>query len=298
MKLLHRFSYFLAVALLICLANSSFAQNKQSKADSKPKAVTVGGSNESDPWNRVIPELQFDNVPLKDVVDYISEHVPEINFVIQAPVSTIPVSLKLRSVKLDDIFTALDICTKQTAGGGIDPSTGLPTPGNTLEIKKLSDRMVSFVAYEGSMRGMATMTVCRAFSLSRYLAGKADKEVNEAMTEIEDALQTAWKMLQVSDPANAKLVRPQLNLHRATKLLIVVGQPQQVQVVEEVINQLESGAGAEEAAAARAMNSRYGVPGGIGAPGGFPGQPGGLAPAAGTGVPGISPSPTQPNRGR
>jgi hypothetical protein len=234
--------------------------------------------------------------------------LPEINFVIQAPVKEIPVTLKLRSVTLDDIFTALDICTKQTPGGAIEPATGLPISGNTLEIKKLSDRMVTFMVYEGGMRAMSTMTVCRAFSLSRYLAGKADKEVNEAMTEIEDALQTAWKMLQAADQANSKLQRPQLNLHRATKLLIVVGHPQQVQVVEEVIGQLEMGSTAEEAAAARGLNARYGIPtpppgsypgAGSGLPQvPYPGAAGSLPSGPGAGVPPISPSPAQPNKAR
>jgi len=290
MKYLNRFSLLAAIfALLLCLANSAMAQNK-AKTDTKSKPV-ADSSKESDPWRRVIPELRFDAVPLGDDVDFLSEVVPEINFVIQAPVKDIPVTLKLRSVTLDDIFTALDICTKQNIGNSIDPTTGLPGPGNTLEIKKLSDRMVTFMAYQGGAPAMSTMTVCRAFSLNKYLAGKADKEVNAAMTEIEEALQTAWQMVQFADPANSKMRKPQLNLHRATKLLIVVGQPQQVQVVEEVINQLEIGALSDEA---RALSARYGTP----PPGGYPGQPGGLAPIPGAGIPPVSPSPGQQNRGR
>src|SRR5262249_15188902 len=79
------------------------------------------------------------------------------------------------------------------------------------------------------------------FSLARYLLGKSEDEANKAVAEVENMLELCWELLRDADRSSTKIEAPRLNLHRGTKLLIVVGQPSQVEVVEQVIGQLQGG---------------------------------------------------------
>src|SRR5688572_16006109 len=88
-------------ALLICLASPVLAQPKTAKTDAKPKPA-ADAPKDSDPWMRRLPELQFDNLPLSEVANFLSDQFPEINFVLDPSVKDIPILLKLRSVTLDD----------------------------------------------------------------------------------------------------------------------------------------------------------------------------------------------------
>lgn len=254
------------VLLLACLVSYAADPPKPTKADAKPKSA-ADASKATDPWQRQLPEAFFDNIPLSEVANFLSDQFPEINFVLHPAAKDIPVSLKLRMVTLDDIFTALKIGT-QNMVQGVDPVTG-GSMECAVEFNKLNDRMVS-VTYRQTPTSEASKPLCRAFSLSRHLAGKSDKEADNVLNEIEDALKLCWAMLQDADRSNTKTEQPQLNLHRGTKLLIVVGQPSQVEVVEQVINQVEGGSGSPVAIdpstglpgvseAERAFQERYGL---------------------------------------
>jgi hypothetical protein len=229
------------VALCVGFTASASAQGKPAEAKSKPAAEI---KSKEAPWTRKIQEVQFESQPLSEVASYLSDVFPEIYFVVHPKVALTSVSLKLRSVTLDDIFVALEICTKDSAipatGLVIDPNTGLPMPagpGPSLQIKKVGERMVSFTAGEASGTAAAEKPVCRAFSLNRYLAGKSDQEADKALSEIQEALHICWKMME-ADAAGSSSRSPQLSMHRGTKLLLVVGQAAQVEVVAQVISQL------------------------------------------------------------
>ncbi len=70
----------------------------------------------------------------------------------------------------------------------------------------------------------APARVVRFYQLGPYLdAYKFD--------DITTAIQTGWKMLGETSP-------PTMNFHKETKLLIAVGEPAQLQIIEEVLSQL------------------------------------------------------------
>src|SRR5204862_2021714 len=93
--------------------------------------------------------IHFDNLPLKEVVDYLGNNVDGVNFVVHPDVAQVPISLKLNSVTLDDIFTAIEICTRNSAGP-IDAATGLPMAVGAVKITKVNERMVSFTVGDAS----------------------------------------------------------------------------------------------------------------------------------------------------
>lgn len=268
-------------ALLVCFALPTLAQTKATNAAAKPKPLAATNKQEY-PWDRKLQEFDYGDLSLSDLVNVLSEQFPEINFVVHSTVKDVPVSLKLRSVTLDDIFTALEISTKNTVRP-IDANSGLPMPVGTVRITKVNERMVSFTQGEAA-ESTTDKPVCRAFSLNRYLAGKSDgKEVNQALEDIEVALQLAWDMLRAANPG-AQMQKPILNLHRATKLLIVVGQPASMEVVQQIVGQLNG-----EPASGSAASGFV--------PGGIPGTAnpfGAAVPGLPGGAPGISPSTPPP----
>lgn len=181
------------------------------------------------------------------------------------------VALKLRSVTLEDIFTAIGITpqTTQTGNGAIDPNTGPFLPGQfppgAVQAITVSGRMVSFTLRQAPAAEIAK-PVCRAFSRARHLAGKSEAAAGKALEEGEEVLGMCWKLLQDSDRSSTKIATPRLSLHRATKLLVVAGQPEQIEVVEPVINQLD---GARARAGGPFIDPNTGLPAafGAGAPG-------------------------------
>jgi hypothetical protein len=262
MKPLCKLLAFVVVLLM------TFPVGGQQKPASEPKPKSGEASKSSDPWQRRLPELNLQNIPLAEVVNMLAEkdQFPEINVICDQAVKDTAVTLKLRSVTLDDIFTALEIAT-QSGGSIVDPASGLPSQ-LAVQANKISDRMVS-LSFRQTPPIAPVTPVCRAFSLSRYLAGKSSNEIESALKEIEDTLNLCWDMLKKADRTNTKTESPQLRLHPGTKLLIVVGQENQVAVVAQVLEQLDQGM-------VPSIDPATGLPGlGGGAPAaaGFPSTP-------------------------
>lgn len=225
-SLLRRFTF--AAVLLISPALLLAADPVKSTAPARENSAPAATASANDPWQRKIAAFEIDGLPMSEVANLLadSKYFPEINFLVDPAARDMAVPLlKLRSATLDDIFTALNVSLQ-----------------GALQVNKINDRMVSFAYRTDPAEAGSKKPICRAFSLSRYLAGKTDKDVDIAMVGVESALNTCWEMLQRADRSTTKPAAPQLNLHRATKLLIVVGDPEQIGVVEQVIGQLEEGA--------------------------------------------------------
>ena len=173
-------------------------------------------------WNRTIKEVNFDGLPMVEVIRWLREQFPEVNFVNAPEVEDVPVRLTLRSVTLDDIFTALAITSK-----------------GELRSNILSEKMVSFFYEPLIPRGEVDLKkYTRAFSLANYLAGRSPEETAKALKELEEALKVSWSML--AEANGGHLEKPALNLHAPTKMLIVVGTPEQLEMVAQFIDQLRS----------------------------------------------------------
>jgi hypothetical protein len=67
--------------------------------------------------------------------------------------------------------------------------------------------------------------VCRFYSLAPYL----DRHIT--VDDITTAIETGWKMLGDSAPAN-------ISFHKDTKLLIAVGEPSKLETIDAVLKAL------------------------------------------------------------
>ena len=69
--------------------------------------------------------------------------------------------------------------------------------------------------------------VCRFYQLTPYLE-------TYKVEDITTAIQTGWKMLGETNP-------PTISFHKDTKLLIAVGEPSKLQLIDSVLQQLAQG---------------------------------------------------------
>jgi hypothetical protein len=173
-------------------------------------------------WKKQVKEANFNNMPMGEVIKWLRTEFPEINFVNAPEVEDVPVNLNLHSVTLDDIIVALGITSK-----------------GELVANPMSEKMVSFFYRPMFPREQAQRKISRAYSLAGYLFGRSPDETAKALKDLEDALEISWKMLQQANPGDQNIGRPQLNLHAPTKMLIAVGDEEQLQVIERFISQLE-----------------------------------------------------------
>lgn len=171
-------------------------------------------------WNRRIKELNVDNLPMAEVRKVLTDQFPEVNFINDPSVDLIPVKLSLRSVTLLDIFMAISITTQ-----------------SQVQANPINEHMVSFSAWQSGDAG-GQKKICRAYSLSNYLAGRTPDEANLALAGLEEGLKTCWTMLSQANPRENS--EPQLNVHAPTKMLIAVGTEAQLEVIRQFVEQLES----------------------------------------------------------
>ena len=140
--------------------------------------------------------------------------------------------LKLNNVNVSDLFNALQSASTKvesysaaSAYIGIPPSYqqmatsyGFKTDGTVTD-----DSIWYFVVTKPSVTPeVSPQKICRFYPLAEYL--------NRGFTvdDITTAIQTGWKMS--GDPA-----KPELNYHKETKLLIAFGEPDKLNVIDEVL---------------------------------------------------------------
>ncbi len=217
-------------ALLLSKPTRVCAQAKETPPAS---TAATGGTNAFVPATNRIKEFHVDGLPLAEVVKNLQEQFPDVNFLMTPEVRDFaePIVLQLRSVTLQEILTAIQLTTR-----------------GALQINPLfNEKMVSLsldpnVIMEGKLP--KPQKICRAFSLSNYLSNRSPDQTSAALKEVEDALAQCWSMLsKANSKANKdnKFERPELSLHPETKLLIVVGEPEQLEVVAQVVNEIERG---------------------------------------------------------
>lgn len=195
---------------------------------------------------KVISEVLFDQMNLNDVLDYLRDEFEGVQFVTNGPVERLTVDIELRSVKLSNILKAIEI---QLEG--------------RVRIKQMEDNLVAVYATVPE----APKPILRAFSIAPFMQSKIneasqkqgkDLEAEDmeklkaemlqyAEIEIHDTVHRSLEMLSKARQASDRLSVPQLNIHPRTKLMIVVGSPEAVEVVGQIVSalngQVQSGLG-------------------------------------------------------
>jgi hypothetical protein len=127
--------------------------------------------------------------------------------------------LKLRHVTVPELFEAITIASTKH-----DPAHGTTRYGFRTNDQPPHGNSIWYFFVEEPPPSPKQPDVCRFWQLGPYLE-------NLVVEDITTAIETGWKMLRVSPV-------PKMSFHKDTKLLIVVGQPEQLTIVDEVLRQL------------------------------------------------------------
>ena len=144
--------------------------------------------------------------------------------------------LKMNDVNVSELFNALDLASRKnepyitpnTPGGTIRSYQQIQTGYGFRTSGNLSDDSIWYFHVE-TIPGQftnPTEKVSRFYSLAPYL----DRGLK--IDDITTAVQTAWKMLGETSP-------PAISFHKDTKLLIAVGAPEKLQVIDQALAALK-----------------------------------------------------------
>lgn len=150
--------------------------------------------------------------------------------------------LKMSNVDVRQLFQALELTSQKTetypnavtfSGGSTAYSAlqqmrtgyGFRTQG------EVSDESIWYFYVEKptlpAVQVRTPQKLCRYFALAPYL------ERGQTVDDITTAIQTGWKMLGDDDA-------PKLSFHQETKLLIAVGEPEKLAIIDDVLRALNS----------------------------------------------------------
>jgi hypothetical protein len=144
----------------------------------------------------------------------------------------------------------------------------------------------AFLTFRPTVAIERTQPICKIMSLTPYLAGKPEKDVEKAIVELQDAVVQACRLLAKAR-RSGRSEQPDFSVHQSTKLLIVVGSPESVNIVEEVVNALSGGPVPGTSIGGGAGDGSGPVPGAYGGGGVYRGAPA---------MPGVEATPTAPRR--
>jgi hypothetical protein len=144
--------------------------------------------------------------------------------------------LKMNDVTVSDLFNALDLASKKNepyvtspiSGGTIRSYQQIQTGYGFRTTGNLSDDSIWYFHMDTIPGQLTNPTekVSRFYPLAAYL----DRGLK--IDDITTAVQTAWKMLGETSP-------PTISFHKDTKLLIAVGAPEKLQVIDQALAALK-----------------------------------------------------------
>lgn len=151
--------------------------------------------------------------------------------------------LKMTAVNISQLFQALEAASRKTEvystasyyGGGAYGSyksyqTMVTSYGFKTEGPQKDDSIWYFYVTKPALPAGSSVATngkqCRFYSLAPYLTHGV------TVDDITTAIATGWKMLGETSP-------PEINFHKETKLLIAVGEPGALEIIDSVLKALE-----------------------------------------------------------
>ncbi len=210
-------SWFKLSAFVSVLSFASLAGVAQSSP--KENSFSAGVSTSQVIIDRQINDLVFDELPLSSIVEFLRSEYDGINFILADEVADVTPSLQLRRVSLLDILEALSLATNQL-----------------VQFEQVSERLFHLFVNPG----LQQQTQLKAFSLRSYFSD-FDGDDDEALKELYQTLDQGWSMMRNGASRGHQNHRPEISIHQKTKLLIVVGYPSELGVVESIVDALQAG---------------------------------------------------------
>ena len=216
---------FIVIAIVGLLCGSAIAAGAGKTDSIKPR------TSASPPANAIV-EKTFENIefiamPIREVVEYLRETMEStgVNFIVSDEVAAVEIDLKLRNVSFDQLNTSIEIASE-----------------GRVKIESVDGRL--YHIRPGEVRVTRPEPILRVFNLSRILAGRKEAEISQTIEDLHQTVGLAFEMLVEAQRAaggtGPKKTRIPINskFHPGTKLMIVIGAPDDVEVFQEVTSQL------------------------------------------------------------
>ncbi|GEM_PF-4725702 len=188
-------------------------------------------------------DVEFDDLPMKEVANYLRETFKPLNVVITKEAAAISVTMELHNVSLNQITQAIGLSSRGKLNFSYEDGDLL-----FIDVTDLSHA--------------ETRPIVRVFSLSKLMDGKDEKARSTQLAEVEMLIQSTlamWADAMKESGITAKASGPKINFHQNTSSLIVISDATTMEVVTEVIDSVTG-------------NSRSQIPSRIGTyriPGGY-----------------------------
>ena len=161
-------------------------------------------------------DIEFNGLDLSAAMEFVRAQLPELNVVVPPRLASTPIGqLKLHNVTLAGLVQAITAATDGVVNGEF-----------------VNDEYLTFTNDQAER---APEPVCRVLSLRQYLGGKNERDADRAIDELTEVVTLACKQLE-RGRNGSHVAAPEFSVHRATKLLIAVGAPEAVAIVEEVVS--------------------------------------------------------------
>jgi hypothetical protein len=220
------------MALFLVVANEVIAADKAEPGNVSPKQAAEPDASAA--WQRRIPEMVSDNLPLGEIIKELRRRFPEINFLIKQQTETdidvaaTTINMSVRAVTLQEFLKALEIAAQRP----------IQITGGPDERLVVFESKAAAVAVDAAGLPLRPVIQTRVFNIGSYLA-RAGKEEKEALVELEEVLKLTGALFTEANPT-ARPFKPKLQIHRGTKLLIAVGSVEELNVIQQVVNSLEN----------------------------------------------------------
>jgi hypothetical protein len=165
------------------------------------------------------PKVQFEDATIAEAVEYIAQKVPGVNILVPESVKSVRISLNLRNVNTAQLLEAIAYTTEGRVETG--------ELGGGVRYLKLSPGAQEEARPES-----------RIYNLAAYLGNKDAPQQAEAVEELEKTLIMTVEMLQQADPSSRARL-PRMKVNSATRLLIAVGRPEDLAVLEQLVEALQ-----------------------------------------------------------
>jgi len=216
------------------LAQVARAQNRPGEPATVPQLPSVpagralaaqpapgGGGPEQSPWHKF--DLNFPGGSPRELVSAIEKGTGKhLNVLISKEDEAVELPpMKFKAVTIPDVFSALRMASQKLERSGLGPT--FYTQSYDFETQGHGE---DAIFYFKCTKPPPPQELCRFYQLSEDLK-------NYSIEDITTAIQTGWKMLAVKSP-------PQLKFHPETKLLIAVGPPEELGMIDSVLKELRT----------------------------------------------------------
>jgi hypothetical protein len=214
----------IAMLTALLLVGSALAADQTASTDPKPPP------SERPPESLTKFDLDFKGGSPKDLVAAIQKAMGKpLNALVPDEFANVTLpEFKMKNVNAPQLFQALERASRRTEYVQMGGTSSLYSSGFGFRANsdKITDDTIWYFYLE-KPHTPPQYKDCRFYSLARYL------DSGISVDDITTAIKTGAKMLGDAD-------EPSMSFHKDTKLLIAVGEPAKLQIIDSVLRALEA----------------------------------------------------------